>query len=81
MGWDWDAMVGGALICVVLAVLGLIGVVVWQESKAPTFELAKADWTCTAEHDETHQRPQLVGKVTIMVPYTVTVCDRWERRP
>lgn len=72
------------LVALAAAVLGLMGwvlVMLWQESQAPAFELRKDEWSCTAEHTETRYRPQLVGKVTIMVPYTESVCDRWERRP
>lgn len=71
-------------LCFVAVIVALLGVLIWAavaEGSSPTFELNKADWVCTASHQEMRLRPQWVGKTMIQIPYSAEVCDRWERRP
>lgn len=67
------------IIAAVLIVGGLIaGFIISATSE--TFTLVKAEWNCTASHEETTTFYNKVGNV--MVPMTTTndVCDKYERR-
>lgn len=75
----FDKLIGGLLISltgICLAALIAIPVLLYFDSKKPTFSLKKADWACTAAHRETDM--VMVGKV--LVPQTSIICDQWTRR-
>jgi hypothetical protein len=64
------AIVGGLATAIVVLV---------QRERSPTFELRKADWHCTAHHQETRLLPIHSGKTTIIVPQSDDVCDTYVR--
>ena len=75
--FEWFA---GILVAALVGLMGFIGWDAWKDRNSPTFELRRDDWVCTASEQRTHQQPMLVGKTTILMPMTRTVCTAYERR-
>lgn len=73
------SMVEFLIVAAIVAILVAIVWAAWKDAHSPVIELKAADWNCTAQREERGMRPQPVGKVTVMVPYTRKVCVRWEK--
>lgn len=71
--------VGAAIVIVLVGVLGFAMYDMWNQSRTPTFELYKNQWTCTKEVVESSFTPIFNGKSTTMVPTTKNVCVQWNR--
>ena len=65
----------GLLVGVCVAVVPFFIHLSILESRQPQFTLNKADWVCTAAHEENNL--VLVGKV--LVPSTSVICDQYTR--
>ena len=63
-----------AAILFMLAVAAYAFYSAYVSSRGPKFELNKNNWACSKSEEQTHLQPTLVGKVTIMMPITRTVC-------
>lgn len=79
MFYDAIGWVFGAVMAVLLAVIGWVIWAAWQDSQRPTFELKRDDWACTKSEARTHLQPMLVGKVTTLVPMSTNVCLQYSR--
>lgn len=51
----------------------------YQDSKKPTFELKKSEWSCSKDHKEVRVHHILVGKIMVPQYHTQTICDQWSR--
>lgn len=80
--WDLLDWIGNIVmpILIVLAALCVIAGIHSCIYPSPVLAtLKKSDFKCTKAHSETLVRPQLVGKITIMVPTVTSVCDEYRR--
>ena len=69
-------------VVIVAAIVVLIGVIAWalySEGQRPTIEIKKDDWECVKSEDRTHLQPMLVGRTTMLMPMTTTVCLDYKR--
>lgn len=71
---EW--LLTGAIAVTVL----VVGFKIYDDVVSEKITLNKSEWVCSHSEKETHTRPQLVGKVTVMVPYTTDVCQIYERK-
>lgn len=72
--WILGLVMAGAVL-----LAGWVGWIAWQESKRPTFELKRDDWTCTRSETRTRLQPIIAGKVTTTMPVTSSVCMEYRR--
>lgn len=71
-----------ALACVLSAVVVITGwlfVDMWKDSRAPSFTLKKAEWTCTRNEENTRRQPVVAGNVTTLIHVTDVVCVEYRR--
>ena len=52
----------------------------YQQSKSPTFELYKNQWTCSQSHREDTTMYVQTGKVLVPITSHDKVCDQWTRK-
>lgn len=69
----------GLLLGALLLLLGWVGWSAWQDSKRPTFDLNRDDWTCSRSESRTRLRPTVAGKTTTLIPVTENVCMEYRR--
>jgi hypothetical protein len=67
------------LIFLIFVVLPLGIYASYQNFKAPTFVLKKADWSCSASHHESTTIYVQTGNVMLPQTSESTVCDQWSR--
>ena len=68
--------------CIVGAIVLILGSVFYgghQEYNSPKIEIKKSDFECTRKETVRRLRPQLVGKITVMIPYDDEVCTNYKR--
>lgn len=76
---DW---VEAFLLIIVFVAVGLtclLGLVAWNNSKSPTFELRKDEWRCASDRLVSYPQALPVGKTVVVVPRTKAECVRWDR--
>lgn len=71
--------IGWVLAIAIGLILLALGVGIYDEVVSEKLTLTKAEWACTRSETQTVMYPQLVGKVTVMVPRIENVCQTYER--
>jgi hypothetical protein len=70
---------GPICIAVLLLIFGWLLFAIYLDAQSPVFELRKDEWTCKQTAQETRLTPMVVGKTTILMPSTSTVCVNYQR--
>lgn len=63
----------------ILVFIGFIGWCIWVDSKAETFELRKAEWTCAVSENQMTTTNILVGKTIVPQVQIIEVCTEYKR--
>jgi len=67
---------------IVSAIVLILGAVVYggrEEYKSEKITLIKSEFVCSEHKTERKYRPQLIGKVTVQMPYDDEVCTNYKR--
>lgn len=68
---------GLATLLVAAVIYAFVSEMLWPSPILAT--LKKSEWECTASHTERYTTTMLIGKITVPMQNTRTVCDRYER--
>lgn len=80
MVFSWiEAAIVTVIVTVIVMILAAIGWEAYSNSQRPTIEIKKDEWECVKSEHRTRSQPMLVGKVTILLPITRTVCVEYRR--
>ncbi len=67
------------IIAAIVLILGVVGYDGWKEHKSEKTTLIKSEFVCSEQKTERRYRPQLVGRVTVQMPYDAEVCTNYKR--
>lgn len=79
MRLDIEAIVIWALVAICLALVSFSGWLVYADEHSEKIELTKSEWVCTHQETRTHYQPTTIGKTTILMPITSTICTTYTR--
>jgi hypothetical protein len=82
MAWDildWlgEHVVGWIILVIAVALLIVVPVGFYLDSKAERFSLRKDSWSCTSSHQESSTTYVQSGSIMVPVTGYSTVCDQW----
>jgi hypothetical protein len=84
LAWFVDHVLGWVLISGLVAlfvvVAGLLYVACWPSKNKQYYSLDQSQWICSQSHQETIMVPMLVGKTTMIMPETSTVCTQFSKK-
>ena len=66
------------IIAAIVLILGAVGYGGWKEYKSEKLTLIKSEFVCSEYKTERKYRPQLIGKVTVQMPYDDEVCTNYK---
>lgn len=71
----FEFVISSAIIILLVYVLYSL----WTVHDSPKIELNKSEYTCTDFATVRQTRPQISGKIVIMIPYDVKTCTTYTR--
>jgi len=73
------SLIEAVIVAVIVLIIAVVGWSLYSDSQRPTIEIKKDDWECVKSEPRQHLQPMLVGKTTILMPITTTVCVEYRR--
>ena len=67
------------IIVAIVVILGWLGIAYHENVTAETIEIKKSEFTCTEYEHSAGYRTTLVGKVTVVTPYTIKQCINYKK--
>lgn len=67
------------IIIAIIGILGWLGFAAYKNVTAETIEINKSEFACTEYENVTGYRTTLVGKVTVVTPYSIEECINYKK--